>query len=163
MKKETYVKMMNTVGRSSLIYNLVVWSDRILTKIVYLAYPALLIVLFMQRNAELLRAVLVPGVSFCAVSLFRRLYNAPRPYVVFDTPSVIKKETLGKSFPSRHIFSVFVIAATIFRFYPAVGIVTGAAGIIMAFARVVGGVHFPKDVIAGAAIGIISAIVGFMI
>ena len=33
----------------------------------------------------------------------------------------------------------------------------------MAFARVVGGVHFPKDVIAGAAIGIISAIVGFMI
>ena len=161
MKKETYVKRMDSVNSSPFIYNLVVWSDRILTKTVYLAYPVFLIVLFMHRDAGLLRAVLVPGVSFVLVSVFRRICNAPRPYTVFDTPPVIKKETLGKSFPSRHIFSIFVIAATVFRFYPAAGTVLGAAGIVMASARVAGGVHFPRDVIAGAAIGIICSVIGF--
>ena len=62
MKKETYVKMMDSVNSSPFIYNLVIWSDRILTKTVYLAYPVFLIVLFMHRDAGLLRAVLVPGV-----------------------------------------------------------------------------------------------------
>lgn len=33
--------------------------------------------------------------------------------------------------------------------------------VIMAFERVICGVHFPKDVIAGAVIGIASGIIGF--
>ncbi|MDO4486735.1 MAG: phosphatase PAP2 family protein [Bacillota bacterium] len=163
MKKETYVKMMKSVSGSPLIYNLIVWVDRILTRTVYLAYPLFLIVLFIQKDTGLIRAVLVPGISFIIVSVFRKMYDAPRPYVVFDTPSVIKKETLGKSFPSRHIFSIFIIASTVFRFFPTAGVLLGTAGVVMAASRVLGGVHFPKDVIAGAVVGIIFSVIGFAV
>lgn len=60
-------------------------------------------------------------------------------------------------------FSMFVIAVTVYNFYKVPGLVIGAAGIVMAVVRVVGGVHFPKDVIAGAIIGIVSGVIGFMI
>ena len=74
---------------------------------------------------------------------------------------MIKKDTKGKSMPSRHVFSIFVIAVTVFYFCHPAGIVLGAAGVIMAAARVAGGVHFPADVAVGAAAGIVSGIAGF--
>ena len=36
-------------------------------------------------------------------------------------------------------------------------------GVLMAAERVVGGVHFPRDVLAGAAIGILSGVLGFFV
>lgn len=163
MKKETYVRMTNTINSSSALRDTIIWADRIVTKLSYIAYPVFLVILFMQKDSGLLRAVLVPGISFVVLSIFRKIYNAPRPYEVFGTPSVIKKDTRGKSFPSRHVFSIFVIAATVFQFYHVAGTALAAAGIIMAAVRVLGGVHFTKDVIVGAAVGIICAAVGFAI
>lgn len=104
---------------------------------------------------------MVPGISFVVISVFRYLYCAPRPYEVFDLPPVIPKDTRGKSFPSRHVFSIFIIGMTFFWKMPLAGVLIGAAGIFMAVVRVLGGVHFPKDVIAGAALGILAGLVGF--
>ena len=64
---------------------------------------------FYKKDPDAVRALLVPGISFGAVSLFRWAFRAPRPYEVFETTPVIKKNTKGKSFPSRHVFSIFVI------------------------------------------------------
>ena len=95
----------------------------------------------------------MPAVSFILLSVFRWVLNAPRPYEIFGADPVIKKDTKGKSFPSRHVFSMFVIAVTVLYFCPVPGIVLVAAGVLMAAARVAGGVHFPADVIAGAVAG----------
>ena len=46
---------------------------------------------------------------------------------------------------------------------PAVGSALLAASIFMAAVRVVGGVHYPKDVIAGIAVAVICGIAGFWI
>ena len=62
--------------------------NRLLTLSVYIAYPALLLFLLLTRDPRLLRAVIAPGVSFAALTLFRKWCNAPRPYEVLDiTPS----------------------------------------------------------------------------
>ena len=74
---------------------------------------------------------------------------------------IIKRKGTGKSFPSRHTFSIFVIAVTVFYFWPVAGIITGIAGAVLATVRVLGGVHFVRDVIAGAAIGIGCGLIGF--
>ncbi|MCQ4864151.1 phosphatase PAP2 family protein [Pseudoflavonifractor phocaeensis] len=135
-------------------------ADKALTLLVYLAYPALLLCLLLARSPLLLRAVLTPGVSFVIVSLFRRVYNAPRPYEVLDIAPLIHKDTHGKSFPSRHVFSVFVITAVFFRVSPPLGALLAAVGVLIALIRVIGGVHFPKDVLAGALIGLLSGAAG---
>jgi membrane-associated phospholipid phosphatase len=105
------------------------------------------------KQAALL--VCVPAVSFVAVSAFRTCFHAKRPYEVYGFAPLIEKETKEKSFPSRHVFSIFVIGSTLVWFYPAAGILIELMGCVLAVVRVAAGVHFPKDVLAGAVIGIL--------
>ncbi len=161
MKKETYENMIRSIQSSGILKNIVLICDGVFTKLAYLAYPVLLIVLAAGRSGELVRAVAVPGISFILLSIFRYLYNAPRPYEVFGISPVIKKDTKGKSMPSRHVFSIFVIAATVYYFCHPAGIALAAAGIVLAAARVAGGVHFPADVITGAVLGAACGLTGF--
>ena len=42
-------------------------------------------------------------------------------------------------------------------------ILIGIAGILLAWSRVAGGVHFPRDVIAGALIGVFSGVIGYYV
>lgn len=163
MTKETYIELTEPLRKHPGKTRLVIIVNKILTGFVYLVYPSFLLLLFWQKDAFLLRAVLVPAISFVGVSLFRKWYNAPRPYEKFDIPPVIAKDTKGKSFPSRHVFSVFVIAVTIFYRYPVIGLVLGLVGIGLALIRVLGGVHEPRDVMAGALIGILCGVLGYYI
>lgn len=155
--------MTETVRNSSLLYNLIYYIDKVLTLLIYVAYPIFLVILLCKMDSGLFKAVLVPGISFVALSMFRKKFNAPRPYEVFGVPSAIRKDTSGKSFPSRHVFSIFVIGVTIAYFYQIIGVVTCIAGILLAIVRVTGGVHFAKDVIAGALIGILSGLIVFLV
>ena len=106
---------------------------------------------------------MVPGLAFAAVSVFRRLYDAPRPYEQLAIEPLIPKDTKGKSFPSRHVFSVYMIAMAWLPFNTIVGVVLLLLGLDMMCMRVLGGVHYPQDVLAGAACGVLAGIVGFYI
>ena len=160
MKRETYVSMLSKIRKSPVLYGYVVWSDRILTKISYIIYP---LYLMLNKKPELAKEILVPAVSFVVLSIFLYLYNAPRPYEVFDTPSLIRKDTRGKSFPSRHVFSAFVIAVTVFYTCHPLGSFLGICSLLLAISRVLGGVHFTKDVLAGAVSGILCGMLLFIL
>lgn len=163
MKKETYCKITGIIRNNPRRIRLTKLCNRLLTRLIFLLYPFFLLVLFWEKNPFLLRAVLVPAVSFAAVSVFRNIVNVPRPYEKFQLPPVLDKDTSGKSFPSRHVFSVFLIAMTIFRLYPDAGILLFIIGAGLALIRVIGGVHEPRDVIAGALIGIVCGLLGYYI
>ena len=142
--------------------------NSVLTKAVYALYPLLLIYLAVyhltDKEPGFVPALLVPGISFVLVSIFRSWYDAPRPYEIPGAePPLIKKDAPGKSFPSRHIFSIFVIAVTFFWVWPVPGILIGIAGVLLAWSRVAGGVHFPRDVVAGALIGVFSGVIGYYV
>lgn len=163
MTKESYLKITGIIRENPKKIRLARITNQFLTRFVFLLYPVFLLLLLIQQNPFLLRAILVPGITFMAVTIFRKVVNVPRPYEKFDTPPVLEKDTPGKSFPSRHVFSIFVIAMTIFYVYTGIGILLFAMGIALALLRVIGGVHEPKDVIAGALIGIVSGVIGFFV
>ncbi len=158
MTKEQYVKVTDLLRKHPKRARIAELFNRVLAGIVFLAYPLYLLLLLVQKNPFLSRAIIVPLDSFLVLTFVRAVINAPRPYEKFGMPPVFSKDTKGKSFPSRHVFSVFVIAGTVFVKYPAAGVALGAAGAALALLRVAGGVHEPKDVIAG---GLIGAAVGF--
>ena len=139
-------------------------ANKVITDAVYVAYPCLLAWLAYAAGM-LLRAALVPGISFVLVTVLRKVINAPRPYEVFDAAPVIPKDTRGNSFPSRHAFSIFVIAMTFCACCPLAwaGPVMMAAGVLLAVIRVVSGVHFPCDVVVGALLGMLAGFVGLWI
>lgn len=142
---------------------LLTWVNRALTLATYAFYIGMCGFWLLQRDARLLPSLLIPGVPFVLLSLFRKKVNAPRPYEALDIDPLIVKDTRGKSFPSRHVFSVFVIAMTAALLSPVATAILCLAGLLMAYIRVVGGVHFPRDVVAGALIGMISGTIGLLL
>lgn len=163
MTKEQYVKITEPMRNNPEKMKRVVAMNQILTGVVFMVYPLYMAVLYGENDPKLLRVILVPAISFVFVTILRRIINAPRPYEKFDIPPVIEKDTKGKSFPSRHVFSVFIIAVAIFYSHTGPGILIGLIGVAMAVIRVLGGVHEVKDVVAGAVIGLLCGIVGFYI
>lgn len=126
-------------------------------------YCGLIIYSFVKEDYLMFtKCIVVPATAFVVVSIFRKLIDSPRPYTKYDTTPLINKDKIGESFPSRHTLSAFLITMTGFYVYFPVGIVLTVMSLIIAITRVVSGVHFTKDVIAGAVIGILSGIIYFV-
>lgn len=119
----------------------------------YAAYALLLGWACVSDPWKLAPLVGVTAVGFVAVSFFRRRFNAPRPYECCAIAPLIARDGAGKSFPSRHAFSAFAIAASWFAASAPVAVVLLVAAVVLAICRVLGGVHFPRDVVVGALIG----------
>ena len=119
----------------------------------YAAYALLLGWACVSDPWKLAPLVGVTAVGFAAVSFFRRRFNAPRPYECCAIAALSARDGAGKSFPSRHAFSAFAIAASWFAASAPVAVVLLVAAVVLAICRVLGGVHFPRDVVVGALIG----------
>ena len=107
-----------------------------------------------------LKVCIICGVPFIIVTLIRRFINAPRPYELYDFYDKAPKKKSGSSFPSRHAFSVFVIGTVLTFAYPPLGAVLLFLGVVLATSRVLCGIHFVRDVVTGALLGVISGAVG---
>lgn len=164
MTKEQYERWSAPFRRGTERAKLLKMADQMITGAVFFAYPALLLYLLLQGNGrQLCFSIIIPGGAFLVTSLFRSVYSAPRPYEALEITPLILKETKGKSFPSRHVFSAFMIGMTFLFVIKPIGILILAAGLAMAYIRVVGGVHFPKDTAAGALLGILCGMLYFLI
>ena len=163
MTPERYQKILHWLNAHPTAKQLVILLNHWLPAVPFVCYPVLLVLLnlqwfqllrggldqtaldFMQCIA---RAILVPGFVF------------PRPYEQPGFTPLVEKETHGQSFPSRHALSAAVLAAVWLSFYPAVGGFMVAVTVAICVLRVLAGVHFPRDVIAGALLGFSLGIVG---
>ena len=143
MNLEQYTKINNFFIRHSTAFSLLLTANRLLTACGFLLYPLLLLCLLTKKNiAMLISFIAIPALCFLAVTIFRKVVN--------------KK---GQSFPSRHVFSIFLIATLWFCFWKPVGIFLFIAGVFLAIVRVIGGVHFVTDVCAGALLGVLAGLI----
>ena len=76
-----------------------------------------------------------------------------RPEALIDFNNISHTVAGTKSFPSDHVTAAFALAIPLFFVSWKWGWFGILVGVITAFCRVVLGVHFPSDVIAGAVIG----------
>lgn len=157
MNLEQYTKINDFFTRHSTAFSLLLIANRLLTACGFFLYPLLLLSLLLKREIPMLICfIVIPAFCFLAVTVFRKVVNKKRPYEKLPIQSLIKKDKKGQSFPSRHVFSIFLIATLWFYFWKPIGIFLLIAGIFLAIVRVIGGVHFISDVCAGAFLGIIA-------
>lgn len=134
--------------------------------VVFVAYPIMLIFVLSKYgilSTEFLKVFLVPLCTFIAVTLLRYFLNFQRPYEKYDINPLIKKDKKGQSFPSRHSVSIFIIAMANLYISVYAGVTFLGLGLIICVTRVVAGVHFIRDVLAGALISILIGFVFFFI
>lgn len=106
----------------------------------------------------------VSGLASAAVALganfvISHLWTRPRPFVGHPGAHVWIHHAADSSFPSDHASSSFAVAFAILVLSRRTGLAYLAAAIVIALGRVVVGVHYPGDVLAGAAIGAAAATV----
>jgi undecaprenyl-diphosphatase len=110
--------------------------------------------------------VVVFGIGYAlnaaVIGYLKDLFAFPRPLAVLGAQAVtvLGSERIANSFPSGHATFAFLIAAALTP-----GMHRGAQIALWSFAglaalsRIVVGAHFPADVVAGALIGALTAIV----
>ena len=102
----------------------------------------------------LLAAILARGI---VTELIRYFYHSPRPFVALNLSPLVSESSW--SFPSGHAMLFFALAMTIFYASRRLGAWYFAFAAINGLARIFVGVHWPLDIIGGALLGIVSAMV----
>ncbi len=85
------------------------------------------------------------------------LFDRARPFIWDSEVAPLIKTPSSSSFPSGHSATAAAGALTLSLIYPAFAPLLVPAGLLVILSRVYLGVHFPVDVLAGAAIGLATA------
>ena len=112
---------------------------------------------------DALIAATAAALGYIVVTIARKLFNRPRPYEVYDFYTVKPREKQGESFPSRHCYSAFVITTLAWLVSPLVSLGLLVLAALIAVTRVLLGIHFVRDVLCGAAVGLAFGAAGVII
>lgn len=123
----------------------------------YILLAVFLILFFKKKDKNFLFIPLISALvsRFVFTEIIRFFYFRPRPFVeqgiilLFDHPPTA-------SFPSGHAAFFFALSAGIYSFNKKAGLWFFAGSAAIGLARVLAGVHYFSDVLAGFAIGVFS-------
>ena len=127
------------------------------------AFGFMVVERFLDSPLSAVKLAVMLAVPFAIVSAVRALVRAPRPYEVYDFYEKKPHRAVGKSFPSRHAFSAFAIAVCMLPLDATFGLLLLGLAVVLCVCRYFLGIHFARDLIAGALIGVISAVLGLWI
>ena len=138
--------------------------NRLMTVAMPMVYLAFLVTTYLQLGLGQQVGVylLVPASGFVILSLFRKKINHPRPYETWDIAPLLDKDSSGQSMPSRHVFSATIISMASLHASLPVGLVCLLFSALLGLVRVLGGVHYPKDVVVGYACGLMWGVLFFL-
>lgn len=88
--------------------------------------------------------------------------DRPRPYETMTGIHLLLDKTTDFSFPSDHATAVGAVAVGLLFTNRRCGAIATVLALLMAFARVYVGAHYPGDVLAGLALGAAVAVLGGM-
>jgi undecaprenyl-diphosphatase len=137
---------------------LLLWLGRTITAGFYVAFAILTVLIArssLWRGGTLL---ICAAVSFGLVWLLRRLIGRQRPYQNDDALPRLRRG-VNDSFPSLHAFSAFYIATAAFILSAAASYLLLAAAALLCTLRVCLSIHYPRDVVGGAFLGVILSII----
>lgn len=95
--------------------------------------------------------------------LLVEMVGRPRPYASLPDILVLADRSVDPSFPSDHAVVVGAVTAGLWLVNRRLGLVTAAAALLMAFARVYIAAHYPLDVLTGLVVGAAIALGGWVL
>lgn len=90
--------------------------------------------------------------------IIKNMVDRLRPCQIDETVSLIVKIPFDSSFPSGHTLNGITAAVTLMLIDKRMGIPALVLAILIAFSRMYNFMHFPTDVLAGAVLGVVSAV-----
>ena len=162
--QEWYDHIAGKIENKSFLRSLLRAFNRFMTVVMPIVYIALLATTYFQEGLgkQIWIYVFVPASGFVILSLLRKKINAPRPYEVWKIVPLLDRDSPGQSMPSRHVFSATIISMTCLHASLSVGVILLVLSVFLGLVRVLGGVHYPKDVLVGYACGLVWGVIFFL-
>jgi membrane-associated phospholipid phosphatase len=133
-------------------------------------FAALMLAALLIRRTGSDRALAAVGWSalatLIAVGLNQPLvaaFGEPRPYTTHHALLVLASRSSDGSFPSDHAVMAGAAAAGLWLASRVLGAIAGVAAVLMACSRVYIAAHYPWDVVAGLAFGVLVAVLGWFL
>ncbi|WP_042901667.1 phosphatase PAP2 family protein [Streptococcus mitis] len=138
--------------------------NRFMTVVMPMIYLTLLAITYLQQGLgeQVLIYVFIPASGFVILSFLRKKINAPRPYEEWDIKPLLDRDSPGQSMPSRHVFSATIISVACMHASLTMGMICLTLSAFLGLVRVLGGVHYPKDVLVGYACGLVWGVIFFL-
>lgn len=118
-----------------------------------------------DRGPRTMAAALWAGAAtLLAVAVNQPMVNSfheARPYTDHPHLLVLATRSADYSFPSDHAVMAGAVAAALWLVDRRLGLIATAVAVVMAFARVYIGAHYPRDVLVGLAVGAGVALLGW--
>ena len=160
---QSYERMKNKIVSNKFLYNAIKIMYKVLPLVIFLAYPLLVAYLIFNWDTRYIRVIFVPIGVYIAITIMRIIVNRPRPYEKEGISTLFPKSTKGKSFPSRHCGSAFIIAFAFWYISIGLGIPCMIIATIISLLRPVAGVHYISDILGAVAISSLFGILFFFI
>jgi undecaprenyl-diphosphatase len=111
------------------------------------------------KKEQVLHAILASLVAWVLSQMLKNIFPVPRPYEVNGSLPLTLTEPLDPAFPSVHTAFAFGMAVSVWLHDKKVGFLFILIACLVGYGRIASNVHFLIDVLGGAFLGIITAIV----
>ena len=162
--QEWYGHVAGKIKNKPFLLSLLRAFNRFMTVIMPMIYLTLLATTYLQEGLgkQVLIYVFIPASGFVILSFLRKKINAPRPYEEWTIKPLLDRDSPGQSMPSRHVFSATIISMACLHASLSVGVILLVLSAFLGLVRVLGGVHYPKDVVVGYICGLAWGVLFFL-
>ena len=162
--QEWYAHIAANIKNKPFLLSLLRTFNRFMTVVVPIVYLTLLTTIYFREGfgKQVLMYVFIPASGFVILSFLRKKINAPRHYEEWDIKPLLDRDSPGQSMPSRHVFSATIISMACLHASLSVGVILLVLSALLGIVRVLGGVHYPKDVVVGYICALVWGVLFFL-
>ena len=162
--QEWYGHMAANIKNKPFLLSLLRTFNRFMTVVMSMIYLTLLAITYLQQGLgkQVGIYLFIPASGFVILSFLRKKIDAPRPYEEWDIKPLLDRDSPGQSMPSRHVFSATIISMVCLHASLTMGMICLTLSAFLGLVRVLGGVHFPKDVVVGYICGLVWGVLFFL-
>ena len=162
--QEWYDYIAGNIENKPFLLSLLRAFNRFMTVVMPMIYLTLLTTIYFQEGfgKQALFYVFIPASGFVILSFLRKKINAPRPYEEWAIKPLLDRDSPGQSMPSRHVFSATIISMACLHASLTMGMICLTLSAFLGLVRVLGGVHYPKDVVVGYICGLVWGVIFFL-
>ena len=132
------------------------------TFFIWILYAGLIVLWFIDgriKKEQVIHALLASLTAWLIVLLIKHFFPTIRPFVRNGGEVDVLFKPTDAAFPSAHTALAFSLAVTIFMHERKVGWFYLIGALMVGVARVLANVHYPVDILGGALIGSLVAVV----
>jgi len=131
------------------------------TFLIWFLFAGLAVLWFIDgriKKEQVVHALMAALIAWVITLVIKHFFPTIRPFMVDGRPVDVLIRPTDGAFPSAHTALAFGIAVTIFMHDRKIGLLFLFGALVIGVARVLANVHYPIDIVGGAFIGTLIAV-----